>query len=164
MPKKPPHQESEAASFRRAIATRRVGVGAKCACGEDRPYALIAGSDPVTCAECKRKNEGKTTVDEHHVAGKANSPLTISVPANDHRAQLSVEQYGWPKDTLRNPDGSPLLAAAACIRGIRATIVYLLDKLLDWIPEVLEKLEAWLVKTLGPKWWLGTPLEQFAPK
>ncbi len=30
--------------------------------------------------------------------------------------------------------------------------------------ELLEKLDAWLKATLGPKYWLNTELEQFAPK
>lgn len=57
-------------------------------------------------------------MDDHHVFGKANDPTTIvTVPANDHRAELSVAQQDWPKKTPENPDGSPLLAAAARIRG-----------------------------------------------
>jgi hypothetical protein len=52
-------------------------------------------------------------MDAHHVAGKANSPITVPVPVNDHRACLSVAQADWPKSTLMNAHGSPLLAAAA---------------------------------------------------
>ena len=47
--------------------------------------------------------------DKHHISGKANSDVTILVPVNDHRAQISVDQYDWPKRTLENPEGSPLL-------------------------------------------------------
>jgi hypothetical protein len=114
---------------RRAIAERRVGVDAKCAyCPEARPEALIAGSKPIICAECDRKRKGQSTDDNHHPAGVANSPVTIPIPANDHRAILSVAQYGWPKETLENPSGDPALKIAASIRGPIETGRYLIDE------------------------------------
>lgn len=116
------------------------------------------------CMECVRRKRGKSTQDNHHPAGKANNPTTTPILANDHRAELNVAQYDWPKRTLENPEGSPLLAAAACIRGFVDTIFYLIDKLLLWIPEMLEVLDRFLAEKLGPKWWCGTPLEQFALK
>jgi hypothetical protein len=77
---------------------------------------------------------------------------------------LSDEQYDWPKRTLENPSGSPLLAAAGCIRGFVDMIHYLIEEFLLWIPVFLEALDACLERVLGPKWWVGTELEQFAPK
>lgn len=142
-----------AAARRKSVAQRRVGIGAKCQCGEDRPQALIGGSGPILCAECKRRAQGRTIYDKHHVAGKSNHGLTIPIPANDHRAVLSEAQYEWPKETLKNPDRSPLLAAAACIRGFIDTIKYLLDKLLLWVAHFLEALNEFLVAQLGPRWW-----------
>src|SRR5690242_15463906 len=109
---------------------RRVGKNKHCACGEARPEALIPKSNPTMCAACQRKNQGKTTMDNHHVAGEANSPVTVLVPVNDHRADLSLTQYNWPKKTLENPGGSPELAAAAGIRGFADTNLYLIEKLL----------------------------------
>ena len=153
-----------AAYQRRAIAERRVGNEQMCACGESRPEALIAGSKPIRCAACMRKKQGKSVLDAHHVAGKSNCAVTIPVPVNDHRADLSAAQHDWPQETLENPDGSPLLAAAACIRGFADTIFYLVEKLLLWIPEFLEALDAFLVQTRGQTWWADTSLEQFAPK
>jgi hypothetical protein len=88
----------------------------------------------------------------------------MPVPVNDHRAYLSAAQYNWPKETRENPDGSPLLAGAACIRGSVDTIVYLIQNLLLWVAEMLEMLDAFLVKKLGSKWWANTELEQFKPK
>jgi hypothetical protein len=124
---------------RRAVSTRRVGVDAKCACGEARPEALIPGSKPHVCAECQRRAQGKSVLDYHHVAGRSNSPVVISVPANDHRAVLSTAQYDWPKNTLENPEDLQLLKVAACIRGFIDTQVYL-SNILRPLPELLEKL------------------------
>ena len=70
----------------------------------------------------------------------------------------------WPKQTRENPDGSPLLASAACIRGFIDYLYYLIDKFLSWIPEMLEILHDFLVKKFGPKWWVNTELDQFARK
>ena len=72
------------------------------------------------------------------------------MPVNDHRAELSVAQHDWPKQTLQNPDGSPLLRGAACVRGFIDQFFYLIKKLLLWIPEMLEALDAFLAEKLGP--------------
>ena len=103
-------------------------------------------------------------MDDHHPFGKANNPTTIPVPVNDHRAELSPAQYDWPRETLENPDGSPLLKAAAHIRGFRDWVVHLIETGLLWVAEALEWLHAYLIEELGPKWWLGKPLERMAPK
>jgi hypothetical protein len=163
MARKPRRRDPIAAQVRSDTAARRVGGGG-CACGESRPEALITGSTPIICAECQRKKRGQTTLDDHHVAGEPNRKETILVPANDHRAQLSVDQYDWPKQTRENPEGSPLLAAAGSIRGFVDTIVYLIEKLVLWAADLLEQLDAYLAKKLGSRWWVGTELEQFAPK
>lgn len=159
-----PIRDPIAAYQRKAVAERRVGEGAQCACGESRPEALISGNDPVRCIECNRKLLGQATVDDHHVAGKANSPITMPAHANDHTAELTVAQCDWPKETLENTDGSPLLRAAASIRGFVDSLLYLIDKFILWIPEMLEAVDALLVKTRGPKYWVGTEIEKHVPK
>lgn len=164
MPKNLPPRDPIGAYQRKTIAARRVGAESQCICGEARPEALIAGRKPIMCSTCDRKSRGQTTFDDHHVAGKANSPVTIPVPVNDHRGELNAAQQDWPKRTLENPERSPLLAAAASIRGFVDYIVYLIKRGLLWAAEMLEKLDAVLAEKLGPKWWLGTPLAQFAPK
>lgn len=103
-------------------------------------------------------------MDNHHPAGDANDPTTTPIPVNDHSAELSVSQYDWPKRTLENPDGSPLLARAACIRGYMDTNGYLSEKLLMPNPEFLELLDAFLREKFGEKWWTNTELEKFVPK
>ena len=153
------------ASFEREIrAARRVGRNAKCQCGEDRPLALIPGSDPTICAACKRAKNGKSPLDKHHPAGKANNPTTTPIPVNDHQANLSPKQYEWPDKTWKNPTGSPLLAGAACMRGYCETDSYLVASLLIPKAEMLEALDAFLLKRLGTNWWKGTEMERFAPK
>jgi hypothetical protein len=119
-------RDPESAYARNAISKRRSGVGARCKCGETRAQALIREKTCVICHECKRKEQAISTRDSHHFAMKANSPITVSVPVNDHRAELNVAQHDWPKQTRENPDGSPLIAAAACIRGFMDTILYLI--------------------------------------
>ena len=147
---------------RKSTAARRVGKNTRCTCHEIRIEALVGSSG--ICAECQRKRKGHAIRDNHHVAGKANSRVTVAIPANDHRAVLSVAQYDWPKATLENPNFCPLRAAAACIRGFIDTVHYLIDSLLRWIAEMLELLSELLVERLGPDWWFDTPLAQFARK
>jgi hypothetical protein len=54
-----------------------------------------------------------------------NNPITVPIPVNDHAAVLTEAQYEWPMETWENPDGSPLRAGAASIRGFCDTAEYL---------------------------------------
>jgi hypothetical protein len=163
MSKKRVQGDPSAAYVRRAIAARRVGER-RCACGESRPKALISKREPIMCHECWRKQEAKSVTDDHHPAGENNDSLTVPIPVNDHRAELNVAQYDWPKPTLENPDASPLLARAACIRGYIDTNEYLVDNLLLPSAEVYELLDTLLTEKFGQKWWLNTELVRFVPK
>lgn len=148
-----------------AMAERCLGNQRSCvSCDETRPLALERKTDPRLCTECRKTEEGKSPMEQHHIAGKANSEITISIRANDHRAQLSENQRDWPQETLRNPDGSPLLVAAACVRGFIDTLQYLAEQFLLWAAELLERLNAHLVEKYGPKWWRGTEIEKFELK
>jgi len=40
----------------------------------------------------------------------------------------------------------------------------LVEKGLPWLAEMLEQLDEVLLKKLGPKWWVKTEIERFAPK
>jgi hypothetical protein len=152
------------AYVREQIDTRRTREGAQCECGESRPKALVPNSKLTICAECERQRLGQSTVDQHHPAGEANDPTTVPIPVNDHRARMSVDQYDWPKTTIENPLGSPVLAAAARDRGYLDTNSYLQEKLLTPNAEMLEALDNYLADRLGPRWWENTPLERFSPK
>jgi hypothetical protein len=164
MPRKTRARDPIGAYKRKATAERRIGIGKKCACGETRPEALIPRSNPTKCSECKRKEKGQHILDRHHVAGKANSKVTIPVPANDHRAELTEAQYDWPKRTLENPDGSPQLAAAACIRGYIDSTLYLNERLLAWIPALLEKQDASITEKVGSRGRGKRQTERIKPK
>jgi hypothetical protein len=157
-------RDPESAYARNAIAKRRSGIGARCKCGEMRAQALIREKNRVICHECKRKERGMTTRDNHHFAMKANSPAIVSIPVNDHRAELNIAQHDWPKQTRENRERSPLIAAAGCIRGFIDTILYLIKTGLHWIADMLETADACLANKLGPQWWKNTELHRFAPK
>jgi len=154
------------ASFEREVrAARRAGVGNCCtSCGENRPLALIPGSSPKICAQCQREQRGRSPLDDHHPTGSANDSTTIPIPVNDHRSQLSPQQYEWPLKTCLNPDGSPVRAAAARVRGYCETNDYLVYSLLTPNAEMLETPDEFLEKRLGHKWWLKTDMHRFAPK
>lgn len=159
-----PKQDPIGVYRRKERGQRRVGVDARCACGEDRPEALVAGREPIVCAACLRTQAGKTTIDRHHLHGVANSPITVPVPVSDHRADLTTAMQDWPAATRDNPDGSPVLAAAASVRGFMDYVIYLFRRSLQWVPEMLEALDRLLRRLLGPTWWRGTELERYAPK
>jgi hypothetical protein len=72
--------------------------------------------------------KGHSTDDNHHPAGAANSPATIPIPVNDHRAVLSNAQYSWPTKTLQNRSGDPHLQMAASIRGYIDTRRHFIDE------------------------------------
>lgn len=134
-------------------AQRRVGSAAACACGEARPFALITGRSPPLCYRCERLAHGREPYELNHVFGKANSALTIRYPINDHRAVLSVAQYRWPPEVLENPDGDPLLAAAARFRGLYDNFEYMLDSCLKEAARY-EELSRVLRRKYGEEWWL----------
>jgi hypothetical protein len=165
MVKKRPPRDPRAAYGREAIAVRRVGEGRKCTkCGETRPRALIPSSDPTTCAKCDRKKRRRKTTDNHHIAGRANSDITIAIPVNDHRAELSEAQQDWPKKTLENPGRTPFLSGAAHVRGFVDMNGYMAEQFLLWIAEMLELLDTILEQKLGQGWWKRTKLRRFEPK
>jgi hypothetical protein len=164
MPPRIPKRDPVGVYVRKVTAQRRLGEGAKCACGESQPEALIKKGNSVACATCVRKLQGKTTMDKHHIAGRSNHPMVIAVNVNHHRACLSTEQADWPKETLENPHGCPLRAAAACVRGFIDLVIFLIKETLLWVANMLELLSNLLVEKFGSRWWVGTDLEQFAPQ
>ena len=164
MARKIPPRNPRVAYRRSVVAARRFAIGTKCICGESRPEALVPGTKPTICYKCGRKFRKRKTRENHHLFGESNSPFTMSVPVNDHRAALSTAQYDWPRKTLQNEEGSPSLASAAFIRGFTDIIVYLIDEVLLPIAEMLEVLDTILKRKLGKKYWKKTKLKAFEPK
>ncbi len=150
---------------RTSRAQRRVGQGAICAAcqEENRPFALITGSMPSLCFACDRLARGRRPSEEHHVFGECNSDAVATVPVNDHRAALSVAQYDWPPRTLRNPANSPILRAAAHVRGACDLIRYVLEQL-QLTAEDLEYVDTLLSEIHGPDWLAKLEAEAHASK
>lgn len=163
MPYEIPERDPIKSYVRRQRRKRRFPSDACCtSCGETRLDALIQDSDPIICFRCEAKVQAKSTKEKHHLAGQANHPGTVEVDVNDHRAELSPAQYKWPQQTMRNPDGSPLLVGAACIRGVIDWILFAIKTFLLWVADMLEDLDEFLKEELGPTWWRNTPFAIFA--
>src|SRR5437870_428666 len=77
-------------------------------CDEAFPFALTGVHPEIYCYEHDALRRSRPWREDHHPSGRRNDPRTVPVPGNDHRI-LSELQYSWPRETLRNPDGSPLL-------------------------------------------------------
>jgi hypothetical protein len=159
-----PSHNLRAEHCRKVLAARRIGVNAKCSCGETHPEALTRKNGKVMCASCVRKARGHSDTDHHHVFGQANSDFIMLIPVNDHRVDLSGPQNAWPPNTLQNPERSPLLARAAFIRGFADIHAYLIGRFLLPSAEILELLDTELKKKLGKKWWKRTKLNGLEPK
>ena len=63
-------------------------------------------------------------------------------------------QQDLPQRALRNPDSSPLLKASSSIRGFLDILRLIIDRVLGWIPEYLEKLDTSLTSLFGQRWWM----------
>jgi hypothetical protein len=81
-------------------------------CAESHPAALTGEYPDIICTQCAAAVRGWAPYESHHPAGRHNSPITVAIPANDHRV-LSLWQSRWPSDALENPQNSPLLSVAA---------------------------------------------------
>ncbi|MDP9358392.1 MAG: hypothetical protein M3R02_24510 [Chloroflexota bacterium] len=148
-----------AAMARQHRKQERLGEDHNCRlCGEEdvrglhRVELIDSTGIPITvtlCASCHVQLRGKQPTELHHPAGRANDPFTVPIPATEH-AILSDWQHDWPRATWRNPDGSPLLIAAASLRGWLDILRLLLERTVSWIPGFLEQLDAVLRQQYGP--------------
>jgi hypothetical protein len=119
---------------------------------ERDPFAMTGTAPDLLCYEHQAIAGGRDPVEAHHVSGRANDPdTTARVPGNDHRV-LSDLQQDWPIETLRNREGSPLIRAAAEIRGW-LDVLWLILTRLGWIPPFLERLDVTLTDHHGAGWW-----------
>lgn len=130
-------------------------------CRETDPFTLHGEHPDITCYECFARSAGRSTTELHHPAGRRNSRATVPIPGNDHRV-LSDIQRDWPERTLRNPDGSPLLAAAAAIRGWLDVLWLIIKRSVGHVPAFLELLDERLRLQYGDRWWEALGLEGIA--
>lgn len=121
-------------------------------CTETDPLALTGAYPNIICQEHVADRDRRTWTQQHHPSGRANSPDTVPLPANDH-AVASGFQSLWERDTLRNPDGSPLLRAAAAIRAWLDILRLIIDRTVGWVPDFLERLDDFVCQALGAQWW-----------
>jgi hypothetical protein len=121
-------------------------------CTETEPFALTGVAPNILCREHLADTQGHSWIEEHHPAGRHNDPSTVPVPANEHGV-LSELQALWPRGTLRNPEASPLVRAAAWLRAWLDILRLIVDRTVDRIPAALENLDALLTDRLGPEWW-----------
>lgn len=121
-------------------------------CGESNPFTLTGIHPNILCYQCLTQQTGKSPIEDHHIAGQHNDPFTVPIPGNDHRI-LNDMQKDWPESTLRNPDGSPLLRAAATLRGWLDVLYLIIDLAIGWIPPFLEWVDGKLVNLVSPQWW-----------
>jgi hypothetical protein len=121
-------------------------------CKERSPEALTGTFPKIVCYEHSPKRRGATAWQQQHPPGKANDSGTVPAMANDHRIWDDPKR-DWPERTLTNPDGSPLLKAAATIRSLLDWCRALAERLLAWIPQFLEALDDKLRGLFGDQWW-----------
>jgi hypothetical protein len=122
-------------------------------CPERNPFALTGVHPGIVCYEHRAERAGRPWLERHHPPGQHNDSSDVAdAPGNDHRV-LNGRQSLWPQETLRNPDGSPLLRAAAALRGWLDVLWLIMTRTVGWIPEYLERLDAWLRDRLGERWW-----------
>lgn len=122
-------------------------------CSETNPFALLGYHPDVRCYAHDTLSNGRWPYESHHVAGRHNSDAAADVPINDHRILSEMQTRTWPFDTLVNPDRSPLLVAAAAIRGWVDVMRVIIDRAVAWIPVFLEWVDEQLVTMFGPQWW-----------
>jgi hypothetical protein len=143
------NQQREIETAYRRLGTR---TGQCPHCGERDPRALTGTHSDIRCYEHDCLARGRSPVEAHHPAKWRNDRFTIDIPGNDHRI-LSSRQQQWPIQTLRNPDGSPLLKLSAALRGFLDILHQIIDRLLSWAIHFLEELDAHLCHVLGNRWW-----------
>lgn len=148
---------------RRARRERMLGRGAVCAeCGWRDVHALQRVGGRNLCYECMLAQQGKATIERHHVIGRHNAPTTIGVPGNQHR-RLSDRQRDWPPETWRNTQGDPALRLAAMCRSLKDHLECWVEWL-DGIARWLEAASAALAKRLGATWWKELDLPPLSPE
>ncbi len=150
------------AALRAELHFRRLGTRTpRCTppeCDERDPAAFTGVYPDNVCYEHEHVMRGISEWEGQHPPGKSNDAVTISTRGNDHRVWDDAKR-DWPERTLHNPDGSPLLKAAAAVRSVLDWLRLLANRLLAWIPPFLERLDEVLRGLYGDRWWTRLGLE-----
>jgi hypothetical protein len=142
-------------------AINRVGHDAQCSqCDECRPEPLIVRPHETVCDRCDLIRRGLPPVEDHHPAGRANDPFTVSLDANDHKV-VTAMQEDWPIGVRSNVTQDPLVKLAAIILGLIDTSPYVSRELLlpfirnymKGTPEMLLSLNRRIRMQHGDEWW-----------
>jgi hypothetical protein len=79
-----------------AERARRAGLLAENAscedCPESDPIVLNSDERMILCAEHAAIRQGRSPIEEHHVAGRRYSAVTIVVPLNLHRRLTAMQR------------------------------------------------------------------------
>lgn len=91
---------------------------------QEKLYEVLVDSQGF-CIICG--HDDPTDFEYHHIGGKSNSPIVISVCRNCH-GRLSRKQYFWPKGWSRKSKPS-MMALAMLLRGISDVLRVISDYL-----------------------------------
>ena len=128
-------------------------------------WRALTGDEPehLVCYEHRAERQGRSPIEDQHPSGRHNDArFTVPFTGNLHRATDDGKK-DWPKKTLHNPEGSPALKAAACVRATGDWLLMIVGCLLGWVALFLEWLDERLTDLHGRRWWdeFGLP-EQFS--
>jgi hypothetical protein len=118
-------------------------------------WGQLTGDEPehLLCYEHRAEEQGRSPIEVHHLIGRHNdAQLTMPFLGNLHRATDDGKK-DWPTRTLRNPEGSPALKAAACVRSAGDLLLVIVGCVLLWVALFLEWLDKRLTDEHGPRWW-----------
>jgi len=158
-------QEALNRAVRTTSRARSLGPDARCArCGCTDVTALIRpkstkGRRRILCYECTQAQDGKRTVEDHHLLGQANDEATIPVPGNAH-CVLTDLQRDHPKALRTNPERDPLIWLAQLCHSVKDVFTYCvewLDRIADWLLALSGGLQA----QFGRAWWNALDLPPF---
>jgi hypothetical protein len=82
--------------------------GASCeVCGESDPIVLNSDERMILCAEHAAIHQGRSPIEEHHVAGRHYSAVTIFVPLNLHRRLTAMQRIRARARQRKGKDEAP---------------------------------------------------------
>lgn len=87
-------------------------------------------ADEPRCGVCG--NDEPKVLEKHHVAGRANSELTVWLCRNHHAIASDMQEDLVPDLRRADPERDPLLTQAAMLRGVAILLIIVAIALLAW--------------------------------